>query len=472
MKRTARHHGRLPTLALRTGGLLIAGAMLVGPPADGGSLYAQHDTSNRTARAPASTTLRQSLDQMAASLAATAGAHGLEKVAVFEFSDPRGEEAAGGYDFRVLGRFCADELERCLLRRNSSRYRSGEEKVHFQVVARHAAMLRGGERAVAGAVRGSLRRGDGHTVVLRCELVDTGRNHVVDTVSATAALNTSQWAMTGRSVQVIAYDPGSDSFTPPPGTVDTASLADGPEGNHPLDSVNPLNSASKVPFDVEILVRNPFDGKMALRQPRFQGNEMFMPLEQGEVYAIRITNFTGRPALMRLTVDGLNTLPEKPKSFNRGVYVVPANEQTTSESRVRVNLDAARPWVLDPAHGDTSMVRGFFSATGAHAKYNEFVVVDAAESRAAQQGYVQQIGLITAAFYEARGHLVASPGRAPLGDDPRGTGEGDSRSPVGTGEGAERDESLRQFRGVRPGNLLGVIHVRYGQPDTRPTNNP
>ncbi len=472
MKRSARHHGRLPTLAIRTAGLLIAGAMLIGPLADGGPLYAQRRTSNRTVRAPASTTLRESLDRMAASLASAARSHGLEKVAVFEFSDPRGEEAAGGYDLRVLGRFCADELERCLLRRNVSRYRSGEEKVHFQVVARHAVMLRGGERAVAGAVRGSLRRGDGHTVLLRCELVDTGRNHVVETVSATAALNTSQWAMTGRSVQVIAYDPASDSFTPPPGAVDTAQLAGSPEGNHPLDPPRPLEPPSKVPFDVEILVRNPFDGKMTLRQPRFQGNEMFMPLEQGEVYSIRITNYTGRPALMRLMVDGLNTLPQKPKSFNRGVYVVPANEQTTSESRVRVNLDAARPWVLDPAGGDTSMVRGFFSQTGAHAKYNEFVVVDAAESRAAGQGYVQQIGLITAAFYEARGHLVGSPGNAPRGGDPRGSDEGDARSPVGTGAGAERDESLRHFRGVRPGNLLGVIHVRYGQPDTQPTNRP
>ena len=84
-------------------------------------------------------------------------------------------------------------------------------------------------------------------------------------------------------------------------------------------------------------------------------------------------------------------------------------------------------------------VRGFVTETGATGKLRQFTVVDAQQSLAARQKFTDQIGLITAAFYS-----------------PKSGSRG-----VGTGLGKEGDENVAEAQKMLPGDLLGVVHIRY-----------
>jgi hypothetical protein len=184
------------------------------------------------------------------------------------------------------------------------------------------------------------------------------------------------------------------------------------------------------------------------REPVARGNDLFVPLRKGEVYRIQAENKSGELVLMRLLVDGLNTLPQLETDKDMVVEPVPKNQSpgTRQERWVtapRVNLNDARAWILDPKSSKSTLVRGFFSSTAGGGKYNEFVVVDAQDSLAARQRFTDQIGLITAAFYAPK-------------SDARGLGT--TLGKEGTGRVAER-------AGIACGNLLGVVHLRYVEPE-------
>ncbi len=170
-----------------------------------------------------------------------------------------------------------------------------------------------------------------------------------------------------------------------------------------------------------------------------KGNDLIVPMRKGEVYEIWVYNRSNRMVAMRLLVDGLNTLPEKEKV--KGII--------TLRVAPRVSLDEARPWVLDPAttvegpFKNLFRVQGFVTETGASGKLRDFKVVDLDQSIAARQQFTDQIGLITAAFY--------APGSGARG--------------IGTGFGREHEENLGERLGVKAGNLLCVINIRYVEAD-------
>ena len=88
-------------------------------------------------------------------------------------------------------------------------------------------------------------------------------------------------------------------------------------------------------------------------------------------------------------------------------------------------------------------MRGFFTSTGPDAQLLEFKVVDAQDSVAARQQFTDQIGLITAAFYEPKG----GPRR------------------VGTGFGNLRTEDATEAAHLEVGHLRAVVHIRYVEPE-------
>ncbi len=188
---------------------------------------------------------------------------------------------------------------------------------------------------------------------------------------------------------------------------------------------HPLLS-TQFPFLVKIMVQ----GKQG--KPTFKGNDMFVPLSKGEVYEIWVENLSGRLTLMRCLVDGLNTLPQKEQL--KGV--------TTYQVAKRVNLSEARAWVLDPKQSKIFAVRGFVTEVGPQGQLREFKVVDDQDSLAARQQFTDQIGLITIAFYAPKG---------------------DSRG--GTAFGKKRQEDIGLYKGTGCGNLLGVVHIRYVEPE-------
>ena len=177
-----------------------------------------------------------------------------------------------------------------------------------------------------------------------------------------------------------------------------------------------------------------------VREGTIRGNDYFVPVRKGDTYSVRITNNSGQLVIMRMLVDGLDTtLKVAEKGLATDLWGQPVT-----------HLDEAGIRYLDPKgeelRGGAPVweVMGFTTKTGSQGKIRQFEIVDAAESLAARQGFTDQIGLITVAMYAPKG----------------GT-----RAGLGTAAGAERDREILTREGPKPGNLLGVVHIRYVDAD-------
>jgi len=254
--------------------------------------------------------------------------------------------------------------------------------------------------------------------------IETG--DLAGSAGGTARLNEHEWAMLGRSVAVKPEDhigeaPSIDDPVVAPAGKPTDDLIDRiderSEGPHPL-------SDADFEFPIKILVAG------QERPGIFRGNDCFILLDKGEEYAIRIENRKQSTVMMRLLVDGLNTLPQV---VGKGVE--------TTEIAPRVNLQDARAWVLDPAKRRRYTVKGFFTSTGRKAKFRTFEVTDAAEGIAARRNFTDQIGMITVVFYNK-----ASGSRG-----------------VATKLGREDETTVQTYR-AKVGDLLAVVNIRYVSP--------
>ena len=387
--------------------------------------------------------LRQLLSDTAEQLSLAIEERKLEKLGVLEFTNDTKLGELLGADFGLLGRYCAEEFERQLVANATGRF-SVVDRRRLQSALKSSAFKLddlGSANALetlserAGGMPvialGTLRNRAGRIVTVQCKLLETSSDEVVGSAGGTAQLNESEWAMLGRSVAILPNDrepelPLPDQPLRPMADVVVARMDERSEGAHPMKD-------PAFPYRVRFMV----DGKE--RQCVFKGNNLIVPVKQGEVYQLWIENRTAQPVVMRLLIDGLNTLPEKEDTKGISTYVVGK----------RVNLDQARSWVLDPSDprvvriqgNPTWAVHGFVTATGTQGqgKLREFKIVDASQSLAARQEFTDQIGLITAAFY-----APASGGRG-----------------VGTDLGAERTEDLREREGVEVGNLLALLHFQY-----------
>jgi len=139
--------------------------------------------------------------------------------------------------------------------------------------------------------------------------------------------------------------------------------------------------------------------------------------------------------MLRLLVDGLNTLPEK-EADTKGLV--------TYHWGQHVNLDTARAWVLDPRESKVFAVRGFTTKVGEAGEMRRFTITDAGQSLAARRNFTEQLGLITAAFY------------APSGG---------ARAPLGVEAGVQIQQKLTVQKALAAGNLLGVVNIRYVDAD-------
>lgn len=376
----------------------------------------------------------------------------LKKVAVFEFINetPQGESL--GTDYGLLGKYCAEALERELFRLRENSYSVVDQR-RLQAALRDkqftldslgssealkqlAESLDGLPAVVIGSVSGL----DGRSIKVRCKLVETASGDLADRAEFNVTLDNSEWAMLGRSV---AVKQGDRQKTASGEYVENASfiktLDERSKVEHPLKDPT-------FPYRVRILIGN------RERPLAIVGNQCYVPVQDGETYEIRVENRSGQKRLMRLLVDGLNTLPEK--DYDSGVM--------KEVSARRMSLSNARSWVLDPASQPPGGygIRGFVSSTGAEGSLDRFKIVSAEKSLAAQQQFTSDIGMITAAFYapyeppkivrRSRDNTLGSSG-------PMTTG---SPGPFGTGRGERTQERLETAQ-AKPGNLVAVVHIRY-----------
>lgn len=288
--------------------------------------------------------------------------------------------------------------------------------------------------SVSCLVVGQVQSLKGSEIALQCKLVNLATGEMQGIASGTAKLCASELAMQGTSGRLQAV-PSTDRLNP---ADNEQPLPDGRESAR-IDGAadHPLRDPA-FPFGVKIVVRDAA-GTLRVRPFTFSGNDCHVQLAPGELFHIRY--HCDRRVFAKVLVDGLNTLAER--SQTKGIEVESALRREYVQAQP-VSLAEARAWgplVPDKVY----TVEGFYLKTGADAAYDEFKVVDAKQSLAAEAGFTDQLGLITVAFYEPQ--IKGSRSRG-----------------VGTGRGDRYRTQTEVYSGPdEPGRLLAVVHIRYGQ---------
>ena len=397
--------------------------------------------------------LKRTLNNMAEHIAIVMQENKLKQLGVLEFMDNTNtlQEKLGG-KFGLLGKYCSEEMDRQLSELkleggfglvNRKRLRNALKEQGFKIDDLSSnAKLSGLSKSVGNmpvVVLGSFQSRKGRVVRLRCNLEQTSGFEELGAIGGTAELSLDEWAMLGRSASIRAEDRQVNPFNQQTENISIETqvinkLDARSEGGHILQDPT-------FPFDVQLVI----DGKV--RKGVIRGNDYFVPVSQGEVYRIRIVNKRGRKgttAVMKLLVDGLDTLPkanaDKDKQSSQEKALV-----TEYWGLPVTHLSDARSWILDPKEMPSDFkdvaweVPGFVTQTGEQGKLREFKIVDAANSLAGRQGFTDQVGLITVAFYTAK----------------------PSARSLGTAAGQIREENLKERAGIAAGNLMGVVHLRY-----------
>ena len=386
--------------------------------------------------------LRQVLDDMAEQLANSIHAKHLTKVGVLEFTNDTKFGELLGADFGQLGHHCAVELEKNLSNQGEGRFTVVDRRVlkkslkelNFKVddlgdtgAVKQLANKTEGMPVLA---LGTLRNRSGRVITLQCSLRRTDSDEIVGNAGGSAELNNSEWAMLGRSATLTTQDyrvePTYSNVPVIPVSQQVFNRLDEKStGPHPLRDPN---ASYRLKFM--------FAGKE--RTLEFRGNDCYLPVRKGETFEIWVENRTDQVVLMRLLIDGRNTLPERENT--KGMMTVVTG--------MSVNIDSAKAWELDPKEkaSDPSLkgvwaIRGFATKTGVEGQVREFLVGDASETLGGRQKFGDDIGIITAAFYAPAATPRGLPYIVP----------GESKSEV-------IEESTS---GRKPGNLLTVINVRY-----------
>jgi uncharacterized caspase-like protein len=427
---------------------------------------------------------RERVPEIATELALAMQDHGLSRVAVLEFSSESlaGEELRR--QFGSFGRLLADRLQSELVKKGGNRYgvldratlRGAIDEIGLDVTdlgsperMRELADKVGGLPVLA---LGKFESRQGGTISLRVRLKRLDQGDIVATAGGPTQLSVDDWAQLGRSVELV-NEPPTPTIVPSVPSAPRISLVstkierldDLASGTHPF------SRQSNSPFRVRIMIKGSDGRYNEERRGVIQGNDYIVPFRKGEVFALEVEQNTGKRVLMRLLVDGLNTLPQKyePGSESASADADPERLETHAEVdpaarprpgdpnkgvvRVvvgeRVALDEARPWVLDPAELKRKnkrfwRVTGFAQKLGSLGETREFTVVDAKDSLAAHREYTDQLGIITVAFY------TAVPARR------------NARGQLGILPGQVRNEVIDVVDGPKMcGELLGLYTIKY-----------
>ena len=457
---------------------------------------------------PRAVSLDVLLDDLAEQIVAAMRIHNVKRTGVLEFTTEFGGRSLDRANSGNLGAYCAEKLEE-LIRYRLPR-RDGFRLVTREAVEKalqtkgigpdslfdsrvSTADIRFNDQPMESYVVGTIEGLQGGEVRLRASLVLLDEMERLNTARGTATLTESEWGMLGRSVAVPAAIPVEIAEAEPvivvTGNVPVTNPADflpPPQNPRPgyrppvVESVQPVNTqfvswidmtASQMPhpllsphrlLDAGIEVRNN-SGVFVNRPLQLLDNKMFVPFRVGEVYRIRMRNAHNEWIAARVLVDGLNTLPqrrEEPLTKFRviGQFGDPANvddeddepEEPVSAMAPRVNLNAARYWLLPP--GVSSTIPGFFETVGSGAIGREFRIAEAPRSLAAQQDFTEQIGIITIAFYSTRLSDPATRGLRRVGS-------------LGTEAGDAFRTNLRYRDDLELDELLGIIQIHYADGD-------
>lgn len=462
---------------------------------------------------PSAVSLNVLLDDLAEQIAAAMRVHNIKRTSILEFSMEQG--ALNRTTNGTLPVYCAEQLEELI------KYRL-PRRDDFKIVARESvekALASKGigpdalfDNAISEAnitfnglplesyVVGTIERQRSGEIRFRCILVSVDNIEKLHTSRGTAMLTESELGMLGHSfaipektkipAEVVNATPvkvisenitinNPESFLPQPPDKEkeivrvaykpvSAPMVNWLNDNysqmpHPLCVSNPL-------LNVDVNVQRRIGNGYQYRPLVYKNNEAFVPLRMGDVYQIRLHNAQNEFIAARILVDGLNTLPQDPSPKNtlpqhkfaaiEEIYEVgPPPPVVESEPVIapRVNLDSARYWLLPPNF--RGVIPGFFGTAGASANYREFKVTTAPRSEAAQQGFTEQIGVITVAYYSTR--KIVTPPNETEGQKRGRIAALNSKGALGTELGRERTTSLQTRDDLEIDQLLGIIQIYY-----------
>jgi hypothetical protein len=245
---------------------------------------------------------------------------------------------------------------------------------------------------------------------------------VLASISGMAWVDEDLWALLGGSGGAVVPQGGGGgggSYVPPP------SPSDDPQTKHPL-----LRPGFSFPMEV----RSKATGKkMKLVVDPKDPNKVYIGARPGEEFEIYVENRTKGRVLMRLIMDGVNTIVQK----------------DTDKDLSRVMLDEARGRILSP--GARKSVAGWTMGTGQKAEVRRFKFVELSKSVAARVGFGEEnLGLITAAFYEEKKQYFATGPGPTVG----------SRPPMGVGEGRKIKKTVRVVQ-FTPGRQIAAVTIHY-----------
>src|SRR5262245_23274286 len=192
-----------------------------------------------------------------------------------------------------------------------------------------------------------------------------------------------------------------------------------------------VSAAADSPYAVEVLAAPQPGGKYAAKTATINGGQAFVPLNQGEVFAVRLVNKSPHDAAVTLTIDGLSLY-----SFSD------VKDPKTGRPRYAVVLVEAGREVFLPGWHRTNEVS------------EEFVITDYAKSAAAALRSTAPTGTVTATF------AAAWPkDKPPPADEPKNPA-GNSRSADAVGRGARVQQKYVEVE-RHIGVVRATVSVRY-----------
>lgn len=288
---------------------------------------------------------------------------------------------------------------------------------------------------------------------------------LVNDFQRVAIMNSSEWSETGYSgVNRVAmksfreeveknqqhYSPPSEVNSRKIKPLETIDYFADEELEQIISSVEELSRPNEHPlldttFPFQLFMKS--NGEYKTFHRSHDGRHVYVDVKEGEEYQLVVANNSESNVFMRLLVDGLNTLPDHPLTTKEGIYeVARKNERVPVDVAQIASLTNAKAWYCAPGR---FQINGFFTSIhhNGSAELAKFVVTDSTHSEAWNKGYRKDIGIVTAAFY--------APLQKPKDLAPRAN--------YGTRLGGKSRTKLDFYRGQHvPGELLAVIHLRYG----------
>jgi hypothetical protein len=249
-------------------------------------------------------------------------------------------------------------------------------------------------------VYGELLEREPGVVQIRARAIRNDTKATLIETGGTAELSLEDWMETGKSVVVEAEDFERD-LDPKTGHYKTRGvdvIEEQVDSSGELEA-HPMSDPS-FPYRLKIMVRDGSKrGGWVERRCHFVGNNAYVALEKGDEYRIRIAYRGPENAFVKLMVDGLNiksqeALPEATEEElkTRGVEVLSLNPVSLEHT------DKKLAWVLKPGEvaNPEWEFEGFYLS-------RDLVCPFLVGERGESPGLADQIGLITAVFYEELG---------------------------------------------------------------------